>query len=592
MKKYFLLFCISALVFTGCNQDELDIPQKGVVPVEDYYKTDEDAEAALAAMYLDSHKNFAKSDNEWNFGPLFGLTNFQSPDIYLAGSGVGDCVTQREFQQFRYTNTNALPLAAYTMFYRSIHKANIVINNFEAGTSNTMKRAVAEARVMRAYDHMMLGIYWGTPPIVTEVLTGEARPKNAASQEAVMDWVANEIDLAIPDLTERQGKTDRAGAVRITKGFAYAIKGKALLWKGDYTGAKTALKEVISSGNYELVPSEDMVKIGHADGKASSESVFEFNMVCDPAVVSNPNHKFRVGWNDHMTFNWRFENFNGTTEDSQINNNGWGWVNPTGDFARALIANDGMESARRKAWIKTYDEILYDHVWASDFTLIKDAEGNVIGKEPKNLTRAQKAEDPNRGVGGKAGYIYGNEGFFCWKLVVHKDQGDLNTIDGSWDRNLPLMRYAEVLLMYAEACAQTNDADGLQYLQAIQDRAGVKAESRSTALTLAAVQKEKRLELWVEGGYSADLIRWGKDNPALLDPLKNQGKYVAHLRDGLYEGTHTVHTAVIDESEKDYYYQFYGAANIGFKPGKHELLPFPKEVIDLNSGLKQNPGWE
>jgi hypothetical protein len=590
MKKYFLLFCISALVFTGCNQDELDIPQKGVVPVEDYYKTDEDAEAALAAMYLDSHKNFAKSDNEWNFGPLFGLTNFQSPDIYLAGSGVGDCVTQREFQQFRYTNTNALPLAAYTMFYRSIHKANIVINNFEAGTSNTMKRAVAEARVMRAYDHMMLGIYWGTPPIVTEVLTGEARPKNAASQEAVMDWVANEIDLAIPDLTERQGKTDRAGAVRITKGFAYAIKGKALLWKGDYTGAKTALKEVISSGNYELVPSEDMVKIGHADGKASSESVFEFNMVCDPAVISNPNHKFRVGWNDHMTFNWRFENLNGgNLADSIINNNGWGWVNPTGDFARALIANDGMESARRKAWIKTYDEILYDHEWASDFTPIKDAEGNVIGKEPKNLTRAQKAVDPKRGVLANAS-IHANEGYFIWKNVPHVDQGDVipEGWAGTWNKNFQIMRYAEVLLMYAEACAQTpdasDDADGLQYLQAIQDRAGVKPESRSTALTLADVQNEMRFELWLEGDRTVNLIRWGD-----TQQLKEVGSYMPDLRDALNYGKGSEHGVYIDASKATYYKDTY---DIGFKPGKHELLPFPKLAVELNPGLKQNPNWD
>jgi hypothetical protein len=587
MKKYFLLFCISALVFTGCNQDELDIPQKGVVPVEDYYKTDEDAEAALAAMYLDSHKNFAKSDHEYNFGPLFGLTNFQSPDIYLAGSGVGDCVTQREFQQFRYTNTNALPLAAYTMFYRSIHKANIVINNFEAGTSNTMKRAVAEARVMRAYDHMMLGIYWGTPPIVTEVLTGAARPENAASQEAVMDWVANEIDLALPDLTERQGKTDRAGAVRITKGFAYAIKGKALLWKGDYTGAKTALKEVISSGNYELVPSEDMVKIGHADGKASSESVFEFNMVCDPAVVSNPNHKFRVGWNDHMTFNWRFENFNGPTEDSQINNNGWGWVNPTGDFARALIANDGMESARRKAWIKTYDEILYDHEWASDFTPIKDAEGNVIGKEPKNLTRAQKAVDPKRGVKADA-RIHANEGYFIWKNVPHVDQGDVINEGwaGTWNKNFQIMRYAEVLLMYAEACAQTPDAsddvDGLAALNAIQNRAGSKYVS--TVLDLKDVKNEMRFELWLEGDRTVNLIRWGD-----TQQLKEVGSYMPDLRDALNYGKGSEHDVYIDASKATYYKDTY---DIGFKPGKHELLPFPKRAVDLNSGLKQNPNWD
>lgn len=583
MKKYILFFCISSLVFTGCNPDELDIPQKGVLPIEDFYKTDADAEAALVGVYFDTHKNFAKSDNEYNYGPIFGLTNFQSDNIYLAGSGVGDCVDQRAYQQFRYTNQNPVPLAAYTAFYRSIHKCNLVINNFTedklGSLSETMKRCVAEARVMRAYDHMMLGIYWGTPPIVEEVLTGDSRPENAESQEAVMDWVVNEIDLALPDLTERQGPDDKAGAVKITKGFANAIKGKALIWKKDYNGAKTALREVINSGNYALVPSEDMIRIGHADGKATSESVFEFNITPDPAVISNPDHKYRVGWNDHMTFNWRFEWLHGSNiKDAQINNNGWGWINPTGKFAEDLIANDGMGSARRKAWIKTYDEILYDHQWLSD------------GDTFTPGRTAFKETDPERGVIPNQ-FIYGNEGYFCWKIVVHKDQGDLNAIDASWDRNLSLMRYAEVLLLYAEACAQTSDDDGLglKCLQDIQNRAGSKTVS--TELTLEAVQNEKRFELWLEGTRSADLIRWGK-----TESLEKQGYYVAHLRDELAEGIGPVHKGYVDESDDNYpatyYLDEYGESNLGFKKGKHELLPFPKTAIDLNSALKQNPNWD
>jgi hypothetical protein len=583
MKKYILLLCISALAFTGCDQDELDIPQKGVLPIDNFYKTDADAEAALVGVYFDTHKNFAKSDDEYNYGPIFGLTNFQSDNMYLAGSGVGDCVMQREYQQFRYANDNPVPLAAYTAFYRSIHKCNLVINNFteeKVGTlSPTMKRCIAEARVMRAYDHMMLGIYWGTPPIVEEVLSGDSRPENAESQDAVMDWVVKEIDLALPDLTERQGPDDQAGAVKITKGFANAIKGKALIWKGDYNGAKTPLKAVITSGNYALLPSEDMIKIGHADGKATSESVFEFNVTPDPDVVTSEPVQRRAGWNDHMTFNWRFENFNGNLgPDAQINNNGWGWLNPTGKFARDLIANDGMESARRKAWIKTYDEVLYDHQWESD------------GDDFAPGRTAFKETDPNRGVGGNAGFIYGNEGYFCWKIVVHKDQGDLNAINGGWDRNLSLMRYAEVLLLYAEACAQTTDDDGLglQSLQAIQNRA--QSDYVSSSLTLEDVQKEKMFELWLEGTRSVDLIRWGK-----TETLEKQGYYVAHLRDELQEGIGGVHKAYIDETDDDYpatyYLDEYGEGNIGFKKGKHELLPFPKTVMDLNTALEQNPSW-
>lgn len=83
---------------------------------------------------------------------------------------------------------------------------------------------------------------------------GVDRPTNAESQEAVMQWVADEIDLAPPHLEERESPSDYEGAVKITKGFALAVKGKALLWKRDYAGARDALKQVINSGKYELLP--------------------------------------------------------------------------------------------------------------------------------------------------------------------------------------------------------------------------------------------------------------------------------------------------------------------------------------------------
>jgi hypothetical protein len=287
-----------------------------------------------------------------------------------------------------------------------------------------------------------------------------------------------------------------------------------------------------------------------------------------------------------MTFNWRFENM-APLADSQIKSGGWGWMNPTGDFASDLIANDGMESARRKAWIKTYDEILYDHEWASDFTPIKDAEGNVIGKEPKNLTRAQKAVDPKRGVLANAS-IHANEGYFIWKNVPHVDQDDVINEGwaGTWNKNFQIMRYAEVLLMYAEACAQTSetsdDADGLAALNAIQIRAG--SNYVSDDLDLKDVKNEMRFELWLEGDRTVNLIRWGD-----TQQLKEVGSYMPDLRDALNYEKGSEHGVYIDDSKATYYKDKY---DIGFKPGKHELLPFPKLAVELNPGLKQNPNWD
>lgn len=584
MKKIFLFAAIATLALGSCSTDDLDIPQKGVKPQETFYKNDADAQAALTAVYYDTFKNFAFMGEVtgYNYSPYFGLTVYQGDDIYMAGSGSDDCVGEREYHDFRFTSDNIVVLGAYTAFYRSIQKCNLVINNFteeKVGTLTPfMKQAIAEARTMRAFDHMMLAIYWGNPPIVETVLDAAARPSNALAegetvrdaQAKVLSWVANEINLALPDLTERESTTDKAGAVRITKGFANAIKGKALLWKGDYAGAKAALKEVISSRKYDLVPSERMGELLHADGKADEESVFEFNLEFDEKVVDYFGIASRTGWNAHMTFNWRFENMqNGAVvADAQVNNNGWGWINPTGDFARALIENDGMESARRKAWIMTYDEYLYNVQWSNDPTPF------VPGKTDA------KATDKTRGIN-KVG-VYGCEGFFNWKTVVHKAQNDLCSVNEG-QRNFNIMRYAEVLLMYAECCAQTNDPDGLQYLNKIQNRA--QSQHISTACTLDEVKKEKMLELWMEGGRSVDLIRWGD-----TETLVAADSSVPTYRDKLTDEKASEHEGYISMEGADFYKTTY-PNTLGFKKDKNEFLPFPKRAVDLNPNLVQNPGW-
>lgn len=552
----------------------LNIPQKGVLSVENFYKTDEDAEAAIATVYVDTYKNFSliPEVTGYNYGPYFMFTNFQADDIVPSGSGADDCVPEREFHDFRYTTDNCVILGGYTAIYRSIHKCNLVINNFEKEDvvkTPVIKRAIAEARVMRAFDHMLLGIYWGTAPIVTEVLTGSARPTNSESQDQILKWVADECTAALPDLIERQSPTDRDGVNRITKGFANAVKGKALLFAKDYNGAKAALKAVIDSKKYELHP--DISEILHVPGDCSSESIFEFNCYVDGSVV-NVGDMFQrsASCNFANTFDIRWEYLQSPNiDDRRIEKNGWGWINPTGDFARDLIANDGIDSPRRKAWFKTYDEILYD------LKYLTDGDNFVPGKT------AAKAADKTRGINGT---YYGSEGFFHWKRVVHPEVGDQG--DNGWSVwNTNIMRYAEVLLMYAECQAVLgDDGTGLAALNAIQERAGSK--HRSTKCTLEEVKSEKRFEMWLEGCRSADLIRWGD-----LATLKTADYYVPVYKDKLFDGSSSVHEGYVDESNSDFWKKKYGD-KLGFHTGKDEFFPFPKREMDLNPELKQNKGWE
>lgn len=576
--KYLLLVAAGALMLnTGCDQDELDIPQKGVTSMENFYQTDKDAESAVTIAYATTQKLFSHEDGlSYNYGPYFGLTNWMGDDIFLTGTGYDDAVEQRQLHQFVHGYDHLDIERSYYVFYSSILKCNYVINNFteaRLGTlSDVQKKCVAEARAMRAFDHMLLGIYWGTPPIVDTVLTPADRPANAESQEAVMNWVVKECDLAAKDLPWRNGQDDYEGAVRITKGFALAVKGKAQLWLKDYAGAKASLKEVIESGNYALVPSDKMTTIGHADGKGSSEVVFEFNYD-GTNLTGEYDRQVRGGWNDQNTFTWRGEYLKGKSTkgalaDQSVYASGWSWVMPSKDFAESLIANDGMESARRKAWIKTYDEILYDFQWTSD------GDNFIPGKT------ASKASDIDRGISQD---LYGCMGYFVYKINAHPCQGD-QLDNGQLNRNASIMRYAEVLLMYAEACAQLGETsgDGLAALNEIQNRA--QSKTVSSALSLEAVQNEKKFEMWLEGCRFVDLVRWGK-----TETLEHQDEYVPWFSDAILDGE-SEHRGYAKDDEAGYWKDLYGST-LGFKKGKHELLPFPKRAMDLNSSLKQNPGW-
>ncbi|MBQ0044162.1 MAG: RagB/SusD family nutrient uptake outer membrane protein, partial [Bacteroidales bacterium] len=140
-------------------------------------------------------------------------------------------------------------------------------------------------------------------------------------------------------------------------------------------------------------------------------------------------------------------------------------------------------------------------------------------------------------------------------------------------------RYAEVLLLYAEACAMTNDNDGLQYLNAIQDRAG----APRTSLTMENVKKEKMFEMYQEGVRYEDLVRWGD----AVKELGANGSYVPNFQDEFWLSNETKpHHAVLNEADA-----YYNGSNCGFKAGKNELMPYPFGELSINENIEQNPGW-
>lgn len=568
MKKILIALTVlsAALVFAGCEK-RLDIPRKGVIDMTAFYQTDEDAESALVAAYYTAGRFFSNTmwtTAGWNDCPFLSLWEYASDEIYVAGSDKTDGQSGNEVQAFRLDYNSSLVAGTYECYYMIIKACNDVIDHFdgELADSKTKKRCVAEARVLRAQTQLLLALGWGTAPIVEQNLTGSDKPANAESQAAVLQWVADECDKAIPDLTSKTSVKDRKGAVKVTKEYALGLKGKALISKHDYAGAKTALKQVIDSKLYELVPGSQMASLHHYSGRASTEAVFELNF----DWFAGMNSYGRTQPNFRWLWSWRSDHMNPPTGDgSELVEGGWGWVNPSQKFVDKILAYDGEDSWRRKAWIKSYDEVLYDMPYASDADC---------------PTLADKQADKKRGIT-EAG-IYGNVGWFMWKRLFRSEDRVME--DGNvanW--NLMLMGYPEVLLLYAEACAQTgDDGTGLAALKLVNERA--KSKTPVTKCDMETVKNEKFLEMWLDGTRFQDLVRWGDAAKELAD----NGKYYPTYYDALSKNGEAKHRGYVDASDADWCAKIY---NVGFKAGKHELFPFPFNEMQLNPNIVQNPGY-
>lgn len=579
MKKHILLGIAGALALMGassCNQNLLNIPQKGVVAYENFYETDEDAVSALTAMYAKGCE--IESSNNYNQPSWNVLSNAPGDELYWGGNSKSDHIPGQEINEFRgsFSNDNPHVNTVYRWLYALIYRCNLVIDNFygedgELMTSATKKQCVAEARAMRAWAHFMAAVYFYNPPKVEHVLAGDARPTNCDHDE-LLRFAAEELSRAIPDLPERKGPDDKDGAVRLTKGAALSFLGKIQVFQKDWTGAKTSLKQVISSGNYKLLPTSRLDQLFHRAGDGCSEKVFEFNIV-DHESRGEFSSCYHFQRNQALFFRQMKLPFPSIT----IQVVGWGNnMGPTKKFVDAMLAHE-PNSARRKTWFVSYEELLTEFDYVSD-----------VKADGTEMTREEKLMDGNRGLDlKKYNDLYANYGYFWVKRLPYRSDL-IHNHSTLTDENRIIMRYAEVLLLYAEACAMTGDNDGLQYLNEVAERAEAPTYD---ALTMENVKQEKWFELAWEGTRWPDLVRWGDAATELAFKTRELTPY---LTDDFYEygtlssmTTGRPHAAVILYKDDGW-----AEKGGGWKSNHNEYYPIPFSVLEVNDELKQNPYWE
>ncbi|MBQ3657564.1 MAG: RagB/SusD family nutrient uptake outer membrane protein [Bacteroidales bacterium] len=584
MKKIIYYTAVAGMLLTtACNDDLLNIEQKAASNTEQFYKSDADAQSARTAMYATFTDEIAANEGIWN-AYITGI-NYSADDVFAAG---GAPITEdhndfRYVNEFRYDPSYAPIEKLYQHLYKAIYSANLIIDNFkgEKLDSDVKKQVVSEARVMRAWAHMVAAIVYYQPPKVDHLLSNEDTPVNVDSQKSLLDWCYDECVAAMADLPERKGADDKQGAWVVTKGFAQFVAGKSALFAGDYDKVVSVMKPLVESDKYALVPGDQFWNLFHKKGDGCSEKIFEFNYETNISLAGGSGAWLtgngRGRWMVANVINWRGDDIVGGGKNPQIcATGGWGGGSINHKFAHKMLEHDG-DSYRRKATFLTSDEFFYDPKlcgWAND----KEFGGTLV-------TREEKEFDPKRGIN-KEGGSFSRSDVMEVKMMMHPSDAGLDVGDNCNQTNVCIARLAEAYLIYAEACIQTGKAaEALTYINKIQVRAGVPDKNQATEATMEVLQDEKQYELWFEGCRWNDLVRWGiakKCYDEVLDNIPNQ--FDEYWTSG---GT---------KPHKLYYEEIHPFAEKGTKiefiEGKHEYWPIPQSVIDVNPKMQQVRGWK
>lgn len=484
----------SAIVLSmfGC-QDFLQKDPQGELTQEAYPITREDALLVTNAAYSTLRDWYYHSGG-------YPILDIMSDDANKGSNPNDQYATVGPYDNFKITPTQDGLDRWWATLYEGIKRTNVVINKVPLIKMDTMLRNeyVAEARFLRGLYYFDMVRAWGGVPIVTTL--NPPLKLQRSSKEEVYSLIVNDMLYALKYLPEKSEQS-AANKGRATKGAARAFLAKIYLFQQDYVSAEKYALAVINSHEYGLEP--NFIDANGENGENGVESIFEVGALKVEGTENGGD---------------QYANTQGVRGTP---NRGWGFNRPSINLRNSFEAGD----PRLKGTIIDLGDVLDGITILGDGTtpdVTKDANGNVI-----------EMECYNRKV-----WIAGT-----------------NTIT-QWGHNRRLMRYADVLLMAAEALNENNKpADALIYLNLVRARARQGNNTLLPDITTTdkntlrdAIINERRHELALEGHRFWDLVRTGKA-AQVLGPL-------------------------------------------GFINGKNELLPIPQNEIDISQGsLIQNPNW-
>lgn len=456
MKRLILIvlsLSMTALLYVSCTDSFLETTNQNSVNSDSFYQTAEDAEASVNSAYalLQGHGLWGRS--------IFFLLDFAGEEVGTTANTQGPPL---ELLNHTYTSSgNEHITNPWSNLYDMISKANSTILNvseMEEIDTDLRDRVVAEAHFLRGLGYFYINVIYGGGPLRTIDNLEEINVPRA-SEEDIWAQVEDDLTSAYQNLPQK-GEYSEADVGRATSGAARSLLGKAHLYQEEWSDAEARFQEVINSDVYHLIRAD------------------EFGG--DPVAAMRSNHSPEVDNNDEAVFEVQFAA--GT---------GFGWE------------TDGTglnETSIRPQEYGVNGFAFYNAVPASD------------------LIDAYEADDPRL----EAFYFGPNsthqgdpypfeEDGWAWKKYQKTDEAEQSESDA----NMDVIRYADVLLMMAEAKIQQGQvAEGIDYINQVRRRAdpsGAILADRSTADQSEAMDfliHERRVELAGEQTRFFDLVRW------------------------------------------------------------------------------------
>lgn len=558
-----ILTLFGSLTFTSC-EDFLTEKVRGQQNLDTYFTTADECEAYITGCYQD-----ITCGGWWNINTVWLLSEMCSDDAWMGNTtqSQSDYISLAHYQGNDASNG---PISNFWQYrYKGILRCNVAIDrisNTELEDKELQARLVAEARFLRGYFYFELARNFGGVPLITEFkMPEEIQGITRASLENTYKFIEEDLIAAAEVLPKRSEYAD-ADMGRATSGAALGLLGKVYLYQEKWTEARDVLQKLIPESGYT----------GEDAQTTEYDLLPNFGDVWDKDFDNSVESLFEVQYEYHATLavGGSLSTVTGARSCGAALGDGWAWCQPTANLEAAYSEDD-----ERREWtiIKTgcteikgeteenFTKILNDN---KEISVYDDC------VEKYNLPANSLVIDPS---GHKSGRIIRK-----YYLPLN-DRPEVYNTDKS-PLNHRILRYADVLLMYAEACNELSDDTHAQAaLNRVRNRAGLSPVSVTGNELRHAIRNERRLELAFEQNRLYDIRRWKDDNgkPVIANLMGENGSFVKWNTD----------PATRDAMEWDNQGE---ASDKGksFREDRDLLFPIPLyEVTMSNGSIEQNPNW-